>query len=110
MNYLAPQVQSNLKVNGSKKLMACALINSIQFLIEYVFIMKNENGCRLVVKHNGIIMTDKQYDTIRGAKVAFSRLYGRQRWKGQVKAQWSHLFEPDTEWLACILYFYNHPH
>lgn len=108
MDYLASRVQYKL-IENKKKVMACALINSIQFLIEYVFIMKSDDGYRLIVKHNGTILTDKRYDTLQGAKIAFSKLYGHQRWKDKVRAQWSHFFEPDTEWLACILYFYNYP-
>jgi hypothetical protein len=75
------------------------LINSIYYFIECVFILSLPGCYRLVVLHNGRVLTDSCYDTLRGAKIAFSKLYRHKAWAEGVKAQWSHLYQPDADWL-----------
>ena len=76
------------------------LVNSIYFFLQCVFIIKAEDGYRLVALHNGKVLTDITYDSLRGARIAFSKLYGNKAWEEDVKAQWSHFYDPDSRWLA----------
>jgi hypothetical protein len=75
------------------------LINSIYYFIECVFILSLPDCYRLVVLHNGRVLTDVCYETLRGAKIAFSKLYHHKAWAKGVKAQWSHFYRPDADWL-----------
>lgn len=75
------------------------LINSVYYFIECVFILSLPHRYRLVVLHNGRVLTDACYETLRGAKIAFSKLYGHKAWTDGVKAQWSHFYDPDAQWL-----------
>lgn len=76
------------------------LINSIYYFIECVFILSLPNRYRLVVLHHGRVLTDACYETLRGARIAFSKLYSHKAWREGVKAQWSHFYDPDSEWLG----------
>ncbi len=77
------------------------LSNAIYWFLEAVYIIKlpPAAGYRLVVFHHGNIFYDECYETIRGAKIAFSKVYSYKAWKEGVKPNWSHLYDPDTGWL-----------
>ncbi len=77
----------------------CILINSIFYFIGSVFIINNNGNFRLVARHNGKILMDKPYRTLRGAKIAFSKLFNYRGWKEDVKAEWSVFYVPDPQWL-----------
>lgn len=77
----------------------CVLINSIFYFIGSVFIINNSGDYRLVANHNGKILIDKPYKTLRGAKIAFSKLFGHRGWKEDLKAEWSIFYKPDAQWL-----------
>lgn len=75
------------------------LLNSYHYFIDCVFILAADCGCRLVVNHQGEVLTDKYYDSIKGARIAFSRLYGRQAWRKTTRPDWSHFYQPEKDWL-----------
>lgn len=77
------------------------LINGIFFFLESVFIeeVKESGGFRLVVSHKGRILTDRYYESSRGARIAFSRIYKHQLWRDDLKPEWSHFYPPDRRWL-----------
>jgi hypothetical protein len=75
------------------------LINSVYYFIECVFILDFQDHYRLVALHNGKVLIDASYETLRGARIAFARLYGDKAWSEEIKAQWSHFYDPDTRWL-----------
>jgi hypothetical protein len=77
----------------------CALINSAFYFINWVFIVRGDMSYRLIVNHNGKLLMDKDYRTLRGAKIAFSRLFKHRNWGKNVKAKWSRFFEPEDQWL-----------
>lgn len=77
----------------------CVLINSAFYFINWVFIVKRNVSYRLIVNHNGKLLMDKDYRTLRGAKIAFSKLFKHRNWEKNVKAEWSRLFEPESQWL-----------
>ena len=53
------------------------LTNSIYYFIECVFILDLHDHYRLVVLHLGRVLTDASYETLRGARIAFSKMYKR---------------------------------
>lgn len=75
------------------------LVNSVYYFIECVYILILHDHYRLVALHNGRVLTNKTYKTIRGAKIAFSKLYRKKVWKEEIKAEWSHFYDPDADWL-----------
>lgn len=77
----------------------CVLINSIFYFISSVIILNVNGHYRLVVKHNGKILIDKIYTTVRGAKIAFSKLFNQRGWQEDLKAEWSVFYKPDDHWL-----------
>lgn len=80
------------------------LINSIFYFVECGFILSSASSSdfRLIVLHRGRVLTDACYETVRGAKIAFSRVYGSNVWKEGIKPQWSHFYCPDTRWLDTL--------
>jgi len=76
------------------------LINSIYYFIESVFIMAVKEGYRLVVIHQGRLLTDEMYKTAGGARVAFIKRYGNKAWRDGVKAEWSRFYPPESNWLG----------
>ena len=75
------------------------LTNSIFFFINSVFIISQKETYYLVANHKGKLLIDKPYKTLRGAKIAFSRLFGHRGWKEDLKANWSIFYKPETRWL-----------
>jgi hypothetical protein len=78
----------------------CMLLNDVEYFLHLVFIIKERGCCRLVVIHDRQVRTNKCYVGLRHAKIAFARRYNRKSWKKGVKAEWTHLYKPDSDWLA----------
>jgi len=70
----------------------------VDYFLNHVFIIVERIGCRLVVIHAGLARTNKCYAELRHAKIAFARIYNKKSWKKGVKAEWSHLYKPDSDW------------
>jgi len=75
------------------------LINSAYYFIGCVFILEFQDHYRLVALHGGKVLVDASYETPKGARIAFARLYGYKAWSKEIKAEWSHFYDPDTRWL-----------
>lgn len=86
----------------------CTLINSIFYFVGNVFITDNGGTFRLVAYHNGNILIDQSYPTLRGAKIAFSKLFGYRSWRNNVRAEWSRFYSADTSWLDVHTEATNH--
>jgi len=71
----------------------------MHYFLHYVFIVKEGERFRLVVIHNRRVLTDQRYESLRGARIAFSKYYEYKAWKEDVKAQWTHFYQPDAKWL-----------
>lgn len=86
--------------SGMKKsARVCTLINSIFYFVGNVFIADNGDTFRLIAYHNGDILIDQSYPTLRGAKIAFSKLFGYRSWRNNVRAEWSKFYSADISWL-----------
>ena len=79
----------------------CVLINSIFFFLSYVFITRIDGHYRLLAILNNRLVHERLYNSLRGAKIAFSRLYQdkTKTWKEGVKAEWTPCYTPDGNWL-----------
>ena len=75
------------------------LINSIHYFIECVFILRAQNKYRLVVLQHSRVLLDQDYPSERGCRIAFTRLFKEKAWDETIKAEWSHFYDPDKEWL-----------
>lgn len=75
------------------------LANSIYYFLQCVFIVKDGEAFRLVVIYNNRVLTDLRYITLRGARIGFTKLHGDKAWEEDVRADWTHFYPPDEEWL-----------
>lgn len=66
------------------------LINPAYYFLECVYILFKKDYYRLIVLHNGRVLTYRNYRTLRGAKIAFQKIYKNKAWKEGVKANWAH--------------------
>jgi hypothetical protein len=85
--------------NTEEKTMISRLINSILYYIECVFILRSRGKFRLVVLHHRKVLFDKYYPTERGCRIAFQKKFKDKAWREEVKANWSHFYDPDKSWL-----------
>ncbi len=86
------------------------LINSVLFFLPYVLVIKEEEKTfRLVVARDDQIMMDQRYKTLRGARIAFSKLFKDYRYSNKIKAHWSHFYPPGEIWLQARLNCENTP-
>lgn len=81
----------------SKQIYISNLINTIFYYLHCAFIMTVNGKYRLVVIRNNRVLAYKLYETIRGAKIAFSKKF--KGWKEEIRPEWSHLYDPDKPWL-----------
>ena len=75
------------------------LVNSIFYFIECVFIMTVDDGYRLLVLHQGHVLTDEVYQSSKGAKIAFQKIWRYKAWREDVRPQWTHFYSPESWWL-----------
>lgn len=86
---------------------SCTLINSLDYRLEYVFILEEEDGFRLVVKHGGLVLTNQTFKSLPQAKEAFSRLYGPTSGPAEDRPDWSEFIDAEQEWFGHLLYIIN---
>ena len=82
-----------------EKPMNTMLINSVYYFIQCVFILKIKGRYRLVALHDNKVLYDQYYTTLRGGRIAFQKLFKDNALSGEIKAEWSHLYYPDRQWL-----------
>jgi transcriptional regulator with XRE-family HTH domain len=76
------------------------LINSIFYFIDFVYIIKLTNKYRLVALHKQRVLCDCYFLSFEECKIAFDKLFKEKTWEERVKADWSHFYPPDQNWLA----------
>ena len=82
-----------------KKTTISILLNSAYYFLGYVFVICEQKDYRLVVLHSGRTLLDCRYTTLKGAKVAFAKMFNRRSWKKHVNPTWSPLFQPEVDWM-----------
>jgi hypothetical protein len=75
------------------------LHNSVYYFLEHVFILCQGDSYRLMVLHHNRLLLDRNYRSLRGARIAFQKLFRHKAWKEDVKSIWSHCYPPDDDWL-----------
>jgi hypothetical protein len=75
------------------------LINAAYYFLQNVFILLKKDTCRLVVLNNNRLLHDRDYRTMKGARIAFQKKFGHKAWKDGIKNDWSPPYPPDTRWL-----------
>jgi hypothetical protein len=80
--------------------MISMLINSVHYFINFVFILQSNDKFRLVALHHGKVLCDKCYNTARGCRIAFDKMYKDNALAEEIKAKWSHFYYPDKRWLG----------
>jgi hypothetical protein len=76
------------------------LLNSIYYFLDCVFVVILENDYQLVIIHHDQVIMDVHYNSLRGAKIAFAKYFGERAWAEEVQSQWSHIYQPDNEWIS----------
>jgi len=76
-----------------------SLSNTHHYFIHFAIILCLSKGYRLLVQDENSILTDKIFETLRGAKVAFHKLYSYRQYGNGCKPRWSHLYHPERQWL-----------
>ncbi len=75
------------------------LINSMYYGVETAFIQMGEKTYRLVGLNGETIIFDGDYRTLRGAKIAFTKFFETRAYKEGIKAEWSHTYPVEGDWL-----------
>lgn len=89
----------DLKVAPGDRVTVSVLSNAVYYFFQRVFILSYNGTFRLIAVHNGELLADEVYDTAKGAKIAFLKLYWYRAWQDDVKPQWTAFYAPDDEWL-----------
>jgi hypothetical protein len=75
------------------------LMNAIHFFLSRVFIIKNQGQYRLVAESMGSLVVDKKYPSIRGARIAFHKIFGQYHYDEDASiTHWSHFYTPGKKW------------
>ena len=75
------------------------LINSIYWSLADVLILFEKGNYRIVVLHKQMVLLNRCYSTIRGCKIAFTKIFKDNAWRKYIKPEWSHWYTPDHKWL-----------
>ena len=76
--------------------------NSIYYFFHHVLILEEKKRFRLVVIHDNRILFDNHYKTIRGARIAFEKLFNEKKIP-HGKAWWTSFYPPEPGWLELML-------
>lgn len=93
------QQTPDLTARDKEPVKICVLINSIFYFFSCVFILRKNGKYKLVVMLNNRIVHERLYNSLRGAKIAFVKLFQYKAWYENVKAEWTHFYNPDQMWL-----------
>jgi hypothetical protein len=91
------------KTNQGNEPIVSMLIDSAYYFLHEVVIIKDPPHFRLLAinKFKGKKI-DKHYDTAKGARIAFAKLFKDKKCKA-TKPEWSPLFQPEPGWLETML-------
>jgi hypothetical protein len=88
------------ELNPGEKIEISRLNNSIHYFVYCAFIIKLKNKYRLVALHKQRVLCDCYFLSYEECQIAFDKLFKEKTWKEGVKADWSHFYPPDQNWLA----------
>lgn len=94
-------IQNSMLLIGDlerKEVQVSILINSAYYFLNCVVIILEQGYYRLIAVKRGVVLTDKDYKTARGARIAFSKMFKpHAKEKG---AQWGVFYRPDPDWFG----------
>ena len=91
-------------VHSNQKVVISRLLNSVFYSIRTCFVMTmTDEEYRLLVIHDKKVLADRNYPTLRGARIAFSKKFKDRAWSDDVVSEWSHFYPPDRDWIEKML-------
>ena len=78
--------------------MISMLLNAIHYYLDCVMILHLGYQFRLLVFHRSSVLLDRQYTSLKGAKIAFHKIYRHQACIDSVKARWDE-YVPECSWI-----------
>jgi len=94
-----PEVKLMTRLESEKEKPIIFMVNSSRYLLDYVIVVFEEYGYRLVVNRSGEIITNEMYETLKGAKIAFLKFHHLSAFFDDDSPIWSQAYVPDKEWL-----------
>jgi hypothetical protein len=96
---MGKQIKKRILPKDKKKktLKVSHLQNSIYYFLQGVSIIQQDSGYRLLVMHQGRLLDDATYKTVRGARIGFSRRYKYKLWDKGVEPKWSPFYAPEEK-------------
>lgn len=98
-NIRAQTVEVRLMQLKEVEMKVIRLANSLQYFLKFVFIVCEEDSCRLVVYRKDEILTNEKYKTVKGAKIAFLKFYSFMAYNEEVRPYWTTPYVPIKKWL-----------
>jgi hypothetical protein len=100
-NYLAQKLNQTIRteLNPGEEIEISMLINSVHYFVDCAFIARLKNKYHLVAFFHSQVLFDKYYPTERGCRNAFQKMFKGKAWSEEVKADWTHYYPPDRDWL-----------
>jgi hypothetical protein len=76
------------------------LINAVYFFLSDVMIFKEEGWFHLIVLRRGDALLDKQFKSLRGARIAFKKMFRRSFCTSIIKpiCEWTPFYTPEEKW------------
>jgi hypothetical protein len=96
-NLTGQTVESATCQNGQEVVISM-LLNSIHYYLDCAFIIHSAHEFRLAVFHRNNVLLDKRYTTLKGAKIAFHKIYRHQVCIEGVEARWEE-YIPESSWI-----------
>ncbi len=87
------------KVKKKNRVYISVLKNSALYFIDSVLLIAVKGKYRLVVIHDKTVLWNKVYHTIRGARIAYQKVFKKKSFQERIKADWCPFYPPEPDWL-----------
>ncbi|NIM18065.1 MAG: hypothetical protein GTO45_39320 [Candidatus Aminicenantes bacterium] len=87
------------KVRKKNRVYISVLKNSALYFIDSVLLIAVKGKYQLVVIHDATVLWNKVYTTIRGARIAYQKVFKKKSFQERIKADWSYFYPPEPDWL-----------
>ena len=92
------QAENSAGWDQEQETMISMLLNAIHYYLDCALVIHSARQFRLLVFHLDRVLLDKQYTTLKGAKIAFHKIYRHQACVDGVKARWDE-YVPEGSWI-----------
>jgi hypothetical protein len=77
-----------------------SLLNSAHYLLSHaIIVFDKDRRFHLLVEGRGTRLTDEVYNSLKGARIAFSKIHQIKALNNRIKPLWSKPYRPDIQWL-----------